>query len=356
MMHGQLQPGDLIYGDYQVMDLAGVGATSHVYRCRPRSANLPEEVAVKVLHNRFVYDAQARGRFLREAALMQELNHQNIVSLFDVIEAPGQVAFVMEHVNGPTLHDWQGNNPGPRADRELCDVFIDILNGLGYAHRRGIIHRDLKPANILLDYTGERPVAKIIDFGVARRADTPPPADELRTIRGTAAYISPDEIRSPYEVCEASDLYSLGVILYELAAGTRPFHGGSPNDLLHAHLSKPPVPPSVFNPNIPPELEQVILRTLAKHPAQRFTDASSLQTALEQALHIAWEIRTEQWARPTLPPPSPELRALAQPSMPQQMLQLLMLLMMVVLNPGTTRRDDDPHYLARPHVELPGLV
>lgn len=353
------QPGDVIFGDFEVLGLAGQGATSYVYRCSvdpARRADLPRTVAVKVLHHRLLADAVARARFLEEAQLMMTLEHPNVVEGFEIIDTAAQVAFVMEHVEGPTLLAWQGRNPGPRTDQELCEIFVDLLRGVGYTHQRGIIHRDLKPANILLDTTGPRPIAKLIDFGVARAVDSPPSPEELRAIRGTAAYISPDELRSPYEVCEASDLYSVGVILYELAAGTRPFHAQTPQEIFSAHLNEAPVPPSAFNPSIEPALEAVILQALAKQPGERFSDASALQSALEQALSVAWEIRTAQWARPTLPPPSPALRARLMGQGPRTMLQALVMMIIFVLNPGATDQVGDPHYLSRPFVALPGLI
>jgi serine/threonine protein kinase len=353
------QPGDNIFGDFEVLGLAGEGATSYVYRCATRPGRvpaLPPIVAVKVLHNRFVYDPVARARFLTEGQLMLGLSHPNVVSVFELLDAPGNVAFVMEHVEGPSLLEWQARNPGPRTDQELCEIFIDILRGVGYTHKRGVIHRDLKPANILLDTTGERPIARLIDFGVARPSDAPPTPEELKAIRGTAAYISPDELRSPYEVCESSDLYSLGVILYELAAGTRPFHATTPQALFQAHLHADPTPPSAVNPELQPALEAVILQALAKRPEHRFADAGALQGALEQALSVAWEIRTAQWARPTLPPPSPALRARLMGQGPRTMLQAFVMMILFVLNPGTTDQVGDPHYLSRPFVALPGLL
>ncbi|MEL6180987.1 MAG: serine/threonine-protein kinase, partial [Myxococcota bacterium] len=296
-MHGQLKPGDLIFMDYEVLDLAGVGATSYVYRCRELHGS-KREVAVKVLHNRTTYDPVLRRRFLREARLIQCLDCENIVQIYDIIDAPGMVAFIMEHIDGPTLLEWQRETPGPRAAEELCSIFADVLQGIGHAHQRGILHCDLKPANIMLSSDPQgKTTAKIIDFGVARHVHDPPDPEDFKKIRGTAAYLSPDAIRSPYEVCEESDLYALGVILYELASGARPFTGRPASEILQAHLNEEPAPLSQHNPDISPALEEVILRTLAKRPEERFRNAEALRCALEHAVHVAYEIQTLVWER-----------------------------------------------------------
>ncbi|MBH24998.1 MAG: hypothetical protein CMH57_11185 [Myxococcales bacterium] len=355
-MQGQLKPGDLIFLDYEVLDLAGVGATSFVYRCR-ELVGAGREVAVKVLHNRYVFDEASRRRFLREARLIQSLDCPHIVKIHDIIDAPGVVAFIMEHIDGPTLLDWQRDDPGPRADHELCAVFIDVLRGIGHAHQRGIVHRDLKPANIMLaPGPNDEPIAKIIDFGVARRLDSPPDPEDFKTIRGTAAYISPDELRSPHEVCESSDLYSLGVILYELASGARPFTNRPVPEILKAHLTEKPTPLSHHNPDINPALEEVILRTLAKRPEERFRDAESLRGALEQAVNVAWEIRTHQWDRPTLPPLSDEVRQKLKRSLGDALRQFVGGLFHSLFNTGATGLQGDPHHLSRPYVHMPCLI
>ena len=351
-MLGQLESGDNIFLEYEVLELAGVGATSFVYKCRARDPKLPDVVAVKVLHNKFVFDSQARKQFLHEASLMRSIQHENVVELYDVIDMPGQVAFVMEHVEGPTLQQWQSRTADSRTDRDLCTIFVGVLRGLEHAHREGIVHRDLKPANIMIDERGDEPVAKIIDFGVARRlADGPSPAD-FEAIRGTAAYMSPDEIRSPHDVCEASDLYSLGVMLYELCTGTRPFTDRAPTDLMEAHLSETPTRPSDHNPDVSPALEAVILRSLAKKPRERFRDAASLSIAIQHATGLARDIHSAQLKRPTLPPATPELRRWARSRMVSRFRRAVSIAVDWFFNPGVTGHTCDPHYLARPHVEL----
>ena len=354
-MGERLSAGDCIYGDYEVLGVAGVGATSYVYRCQDLRKN--RQVAVKVLHSKFVFNPLPRGRFLREAELIKSLDCDHVVKIYDIIDAPGTLAFVMEHIDGPTLLEWQREDPGPRADKELCTVFAGVLNGIGHAHNSGIVHRDLKPANIMLSRgVDDQPIAKIIDFGVARELSAPPDPEDFETIRGTAAYISPDELRSPHEVCEASDLYSLGVMLYELATGERPFSNRPVPEILQAHLSEAPARPGSHNPEINPALEEVILKSLSKRPEQRFQDADALRSALDQAVNVAWEIRTHQWARPTLPPLSPELKERSARSFGVVLKETVFGFFKGLFNPGLTGLHNDPHYLNRPYVGFPGLI
>lgn len=345
-----LEPGDLILGEFEVIELAGIGATSHVYRCRPCATDaLPPEVAVKVLHRDLVDDPRVRRRFLREARLMQRLAHPNIVRVFQVIDTPGLLAFVMEHVPGPSLRQWLDEHP-PGMDPLRLTLVLELLDGLGYAHHFQIVHRDLKPTNILLDLSGPRPRPRIIDFGLARLLHVEPDQDELETIRGTAAYISPDEIRSPLEVCPQSDLYSMGIMLYEMVTGERPFaNRGRGPSLLCAHLVETPPAPSELDAPIPPALEDLILALLAKTPQERPTSAEALGLAMVAACMPA---RQDIADIPIFvdTPQDMQLHWLAA-------VQLIMLhFMTLVLSPGVTGRLDDPHYLSRPHQDFPSLV
>lgn len=340
----QHEPGDLIFGEYEVLGLAGVGATSFVYRCQ--SARLGGVVAVKVLHDDLVGVARHRRRFLREAHLMRGLSHRNIVRVLDIIATPTVLAYVMEDVPGPSLLEWF-NNREPGVDLTLLAVCLGVLSGLEHAHRRGIVHRDLKPANILLDTRSVPPSPRIIDFGVARLVRLPPEPEDLESIRGTAAYISPDEVRGPLEVCPQSDLYSLGVILYEIGAGVRPFEGRPGKALLVAHLKETPVAPSMHNDTLPVAFDELVMTLLSKDPADRVPSTHALGDALAQALSYG----TLQHAG-ELPGPVEDhtIQWVAA-------FQLLLLaILAALLNSGHTGREDDPHYLSRPYQELPSIV
>lgn len=184
-----------------------------------------------------------------------------------------------------------------QADQlELACLFCDILRGLTHAHRHGVVHRDMKPANVLITQDQGRYVAKIIDFGLARFADQPISQQERSKIAGTAAYISPEEVTDPDSVGHSSDLYSLGVMLYEAACGKRPFDGDSARDLLEAHAHSEPARPSDVNPNVSPEFEEVIMRTLSKRPDRRFDSAPQMIQALETAIQKAMRAEMEQVA------------------------------------------------------------
>jgi serine/threonine protein kinase len=286
--------GDRLDERYIINGFAGKGATSFVYRAR--SLESFEPVAIKVLHPHLLKDEVKRARFLREAQMMMQLVHPNVVTFHEIIERDGLLAFVMEYIDGETLADWQRGHDGGLEEVELACVFVDILRGLSHAHRAGIVHRDLKPANVLITHRDGRYVAKIIDFGVARQMSEPMRDDEKSKILGTAAYISPEEVSNPEQICPASDIYSIGVMLYEAACGRRPFQGMPVRDLMQAHVAEQPPRPSDFNPGMTPAFESVILRTLQKQPEGRFDSAPEMIRGLELALQGAMAMSEEEWA------------------------------------------------------------
>ncbi len=295
-----LRYGDQL-GPYVITGLAGRGATSFVYRARRVDSSAP--VAIKVLHPDLVADPRRRLTFYREARIMMRMDHRNVVRFEQILESGGHLAFVMEYIDGPTLSEWS-EAQGRVEEMGLACLFIDILRGLKAAHDEGVIHRDLKPGNILITEERGRAVAKIIDFGVARFEDESPTEREKNKIIGTAAYISPEEVGDPDKVGRASDLYSLGVMLYEIACGTRPFEEGEARNLLKAHVRRRPQRPREKNPGLSTSMEAVILRSLAKSPQGRFESAPALMSALEDALSGAYGEETlepsvgERQARP----------------------------------------------------------
>ncbi len=345
----RLGSGDLIFGRYEVIALAGVGATSFVYRCRDGE---DREVAVKVLHDDLMGDKAARRRFLREAHLLKQLDHPNIVKVHDIIETPLMLAYAMDHVEGQTLKAWLRDRASAGFDAEARIIALELLSALGHIHAQGVIHRDIKPANIMLDSVTLDGVSgcariRLIDFGVARLTDADPDPEDIEAIRGTAAYISPDEIRSPFEVCPASDLYSLGVVFYEMAAGERPFEGRPGPELLCAHLHTTPLRPSHHNDGLNEHLDALIMRLLAKTPEARFGSCVELERALVQALAADLEIDIPIVVEEA---PTLDLQWLA-------MLQVvLMHLLMTVLSTGNTGQPDDPHHFSRPYIDFPAVV
>lgn len=273
--------GDRI-GDYVINGFAGVGATSYVYRGRHEASFEP--VAIKVLHPHLLSNQIKRTRFVREAQMMMEFNHPNVVQFRKILDEGENLAFVMDFIGGVTLEEWLHANKGKVDQDEVLAMFVDLLRGLNHAHRRGVIHRDLKPANILISKgENDRYGATIIDFGVARFADMPIPVEDRKKIVGTAAYISPEEVRDPETVCVASDIYSIGVMLYEAICGQRPFEGMGVKELMKAHVNQKPQRPRDVNPDLSPRLEGVILRTLQKSPTARFQNVTELIHAIEMS-------------------------------------------------------------------------
>ena len=275
------------FGPYVITGFAGCGATSYVYRARRRDRFEP--VAIKVLHPHLVADPTRRLTFYREARIMMRMDHPNVVRFEEIIEDGDTLAFVMEYVDGMTLDEWRRANSGRVDEQTLACVFVDVLRGVTAAHREGVVHRDLKPGNILIGEQNGRSIAKIIDFGVARFVDKPLTTHEKSKIIGTAAYISPEEVGSPQRVGPQSDLYSIGVMLYEAACGQRPFDGMDTRELLEAHVRRQPERPGRVNPEMSRHLEEVILQTLGKNPGQRFSSAPEMIGALESVLYAPGE-------------------------------------------------------------------
>jgi serine/threonine-protein kinase len=264
--------GTLFAGRYLLGRKLGAGGMADVWLAEDQE--LGRRVAVKILHERYASDEQFVERFRREATNAAGLSHPNIVSVFDRGEAEGSYFIVMEYVEGRTLKELvvtRGPCPVPVA----VSYVRQVLAALRYAHRNGIIHRDIKPHNVLVDHEGR---VKVTDFGIARAGTSQ--ITEAGSIIGTAQYLSPEQARgAPVE--ESSDLYSTGVVLYELLTGSVPFSGETPVEIAMKHISQAPEPPSVKRPEIPHDLDLVVLRSLAKEPAERYRTAKDMDRDLE---------------------------------------------------------------------------
>jgi serine/threonine-protein kinase len=264
--------GTLFAGRYRLERKLGSGGMADVWLAEDQE--LGRRVAVKILHGRYASDEQFVERFRREATHAAGLSHPNIVSIFDRGEADGSYYIVMEYVEGRTLKELlitRGPCPVPVA----ISYTRQIVAALRYAHRNGIIHRDIKPHNVIVDHEGR---VKVTDFGIARAGTSQ--MTEAGSIIGTAQYLSPEQARgAPVE--ESSDLYSTGVVLYEVLTGKTPFNGETAVEIAMKHLSQAPAPPSDLRPEIPHDLDLVVLRALAKEPADRYRTASELDRDLE---------------------------------------------------------------------------
>ncbi len=264
----------VLSGRYELGSVIGHGGMARVHR--GQDLVLGRTVAVKILSSPYDRDERFVARFRREARAAARLAHPNIVAVFDTGSDGDTHYIVMEHVEGRTLHD-AILLEAPMAPRRVAEIADAMAAALAAAHEAGIVHRDVKPANVMLTSEGE---VKVMDFGLARAVD----AETLtRTgfILGTASYVSPEQAQGGTTDAR-SDLYSLGCVLYEMLAGRPPFVGDSPVAALYQHVNEPALPPSLFHP-VPADLETVVLRCLAKDPADRFQSALELRRELRRA-------------------------------------------------------------------------
>jgi beta-lactam-binding protein with PASTA domain len=267
----------IVDGRYRAIKRLGVGGMAEVW-CAEDEV-LGRRVALKLLGGRFIDDPEFRERFRREAQAAAGLTHPNIVSIFDRSEWDGQPYIAMELVDGRTLKELVTER-GPLEPGMAVNLTEQVLRALGYAHRRGIVHRDVKPQNVIIDGDGQ---AKVADFGIARSGHSE--MTETGAIVGTVAYLSPEQAQG-LPVDRRSDLYSAGVVLYELLTGHVPFEGEAPVSVALKHVSELPVPPGQLRPGIPPALEAVVMRALEKDPARRFQSAEEFIAALENARRV----------------------------------------------------------------------
>jgi tRNA A-37 threonylcarbamoyl transferase component Bud32 len=270
-----VQPSRVLNDRYEVDKPLGRGGMAQVFRGTDRV--LGRTVAIKVLDQKHRNDAKFVTRFRREAQSAAGINHPNVVSVFDTGSEDGLHYIVMEYVDGETLDDVLVREKALPAHRAVA-IAEPVARALEAAHQKGMVHRDVKPGNIMLDRSG---TVKVVDFGIARAA-----ADDTLTqtgiVLGTAAYLSPEQAQG-VAVDPRSDVYSLGCVLYEMLTGRKPFTGDSALAIAYKHVREDPTPPSQVNPDIPPELEALVLTAMAKDPAQRFPSGGAMQEALSAA-------------------------------------------------------------------------
>ncbi|MBN2493889.1 MAG: serine/threonine protein kinase [Deltaproteobacteria bacterium] len=265
----------------EIVGEIGAGGMAVIYKAIQNSLN--RQVAIKELKSEFAKDTQLVARFIREATSLAALQHENIVNIYDFVKEDGVFLMVMEFVEGIDLFDLleKVHRVPPTVS---AAIGLAVASALEYAHYRGIIHRDIKPSNIILSRKGE---VKLMDFGIARDenlGDLTRPGTSL----GTPAYMSPEQIMG-VKIDFRSDLFSFGIVLYQLLTGAKPFTEGGGKSIMHKILNTEFIRPRKLNPNIPRALERIVLRCLAKEPADRYNSTGELRRAIEK--YISHRVR-----------------------------------------------------------------
>jgi tRNA A-37 threonylcarbamoyl transferase component Bud32 len=262
------------FGPYQVTGPIGAGGMASVYRAY--QPGMDRYVAIKVLPPAYALDSRFVERFRREARTIARLEHAHIVPVYDFGEADGSLYLVMRLFESGTLYDRM--KQGPLSPAEIARIFNQIGDALDYAHSQGVIHRDLKPTNVLLDRRGD---CYLSDFGIAKLLEGTA-FTTSGSVLGTPQYASPEQVFGQ-PVDHRTDLYALGVMLYEMVTGKLPFEADTPMGLVMKHAQETPAPPRTHNPSISPELEAVILKALAKNPDDRYQTGEQLAQAIARA-------------------------------------------------------------------------
>ena len=268
--------GDVLSDRYELEELVGTGGMSSVYRAHDRL--LDRTVALKVLHQQYTDDAEHVGRFRHEARAVATLSHPNIVTVIDRGEHGGRQFIVFEYVDGENLKELIRRGPVPVAT--ALELAIQVSLGLAFAHQQGLVHRDVKPQNVLLNGDGR---AKVTDFGIARSLDVQHGVTQTGTVLGTSDYIAPEQAQGE-RVDEQTDVYSLGIVVYELLTGEVPFPGENFVAVAMRHINEPPPSICARRSDVSPRLEAAVQRAMAKDARDRFPTMSDFRRELEACL------------------------------------------------------------------------
>ncbi len=294
----QAEEGRLLNNRYQLLERYGSGGMSVVFR--GRDTLLDRYVAIKVVRDEETRNANFDLQFQREARAAANLSHPNIVTVYDYGIDNGQPFIVMELVPGTNLKALLRKR-GRFTVEEGIPLMVQACAGLGYAHRAGLVHCDVKPHNMLVTPDNR---LKVTDFGIARAMATLNPGERMDVVWGSPQYYSPEQAAG-HVPSPASDVYSLGVVIYELLTGTLPFTGSTAEELAHMHLEAQPIPPSEYVPDIPSALEDIILKVLSKEPSARYRTADQLGRVLMN-FGTQRNLATIAQPAPPRPAPSPE--------------------------------------------------
>jgi serine/threonine-protein kinase len=271
------QPGDLIADRYELQELVGTGGMSSVFRAH--DLQLEREVAIKILHEHYAQDPEYLERFRREARAVARLSHPNIVTVIDRGDDDGRQYIVFEHVDGENLKELVIRS-GRLPVRQALELALHIADGLSFAHEHGLVHRDVKPQNVLLSNEGE---VKVTDFGIARSLHVEHGVTQTGTVLGTGEYLAPEQA-SGKTVSPATDVYSLGIVLWELLAGDVPFTGDNFVAVALRHVNEPPPSLRERRPDVSPRLDAAVQRALTKDPARRFPSMAAFANELRLCL------------------------------------------------------------------------
>ncbi|HPH94443.1 MAG TPA: serine/threonine-protein kinase [Anaerolineaceae bacterium] len=268
--------GEMV-GPYRILQQLGQGGMATVYKAY--HAALDRYVAIKVLHPAFTEDPNFQARFQREARLVARLEHPNIVPIYDFAEHEGRPYLVMKFIEGQTLKAVM--EARPLAPRDILRIVEAVGAALSYAHSQGILHRDVKPSNVLMTSGGQIYLA---DFGLARIAQSGSSTLTSDMLVGTPQYISPEQALSKSDLDERTDIYSFGIMVYEMVVGQVPYNADTPFAVIHDHIYTPLPLPSQVNPQIPPAMERVLLKALAKEKNDRYSDVTAFVTAFSTVM------------------------------------------------------------------------
>jgi serine/threonine protein kinase len=271
-------------GDYEILSVLGSGGMGRVYKVRNSITDRVE--AMKVLLPDLQGHEEVAARFLREIKVLAALNHPNIAPLHTALTIENQLVMIMEYVEGQSLSSRLNN--GPIAVPDALSYLDQVLDALSYAHHQHVIHRDIKPANMMLTPAGS---VKLMDFGIARTEDEPSKLTAPGSTLGSMSYMSPEQVTGA-ATDERSDLYSLGISLYEMVTGEKPFQGESNFSIMAAHINQAPTPPMDLLPGLPSKVNEIILTSIAKSPTQRFQSADAFRYAVKQVLQSTQDDRT----------------------------------------------------------------